>query len=83
MDNDAALNLVTELVAEMAIGATPAANITESATLRQDLGLSSLNLLILLVRVQERTGVELAAQSRSVSSFQTVGDVVRVVVGGP
>lgn len=82
MNNDVALHVVKELVAEMALaGPMPAANITETASLRKDLGLNSLNLLILLVRVQERTGVELAAQNVSVLAFQTVGDVVRVLVG--
>ena len=83
MNNDAALNVVKELVTEMGVSPTSAADVTEAATLREDLGLNSLNLLILLVRIQERTGVEFAAQSRSVSTFQTVGDVVRVLVGSP
>jgi len=81
VNTDAALALVKELVVEMGVSPTPGMDVSEGATLRTDLGLSSLNLLILLVRIQERTGIEFAGQSRPVSSFQTVGDVVSVLVG--
>lgn len=78
MKSDVAMDLLRELIAEMNIVPFPP-NVTEAASLRTDLGLNSLNLLILLVRIQERTGVEFATESRSVSSFQTVGDVVCVL----
>lgn len=76
--SDAAMALMKELIAEMNVS-SPKPDVTEASSLRNDLGLNSLNLLILLVRIQERTGVEFANQSTSVSKFQTVGDVVRVL----
>lgn len=78
MKSDAAMDLMRELIKEMNVS-SPTANVTEAASLRNDLGLNSLNLLILLVRLQERTGVEFATQANSVSNFQTVGDVLRVL----
>lgn len=78
MKSDAAMDLMKELIAEMNIS-SPTASVTEAASLRNDLGLNSLNLLILLVRIQERTGVEFATQTNSVANFQTVGDVLRVL----
>lgn len=79
MNNTAAMDVLTELILELSIPDVNEAKITESSSLRTDLGINSLNLLILLARIQERTGIEFATLPQPISSFNTVKDLATVI----
>jgi acyl carrier protein len=75
-----AAGIVKSLILELQLPDRAEAKLSGSASLRTDLGISSLNLLILLVRIQEKTGIEFAAMPRPViSDIQTFGDLVSLV----
>jgi acyl carrier protein len=79
VDNTAAMDVVADLILELKIPGVIEENIHESSTLRTDLGINSLNMLILLARIQEKTGIEFATLSRPIAGLKTVKDLLTVI----
>ncbi|UTH76439.1 acyl carrier protein [Chromobacterium sp. IIBBL 290-4] len=75
MNENHALDVVTGLILELNIPGLDMVAIQPHASLQSDLGIDSLNRLILLVRLQERAGIELARVSRDATEFKSVGDL--------
>ena len=66
------MQVLRDLIVEMNLPGLDPQRIRPEAALRTDLGFDSLNLLILLVRIQERFGLEFGAAKVDPANFLTV-----------
>lgn len=73
--DDARLDMLTTLVGILSdVGGVSADDITTTARLREDLAISSLNLIEAVVRVEDAFGVRI--EDADVQGFTTLGDII-------
>jgi acyl carrier protein len=67
---------VTRILLEYAQSATPVGQLSRAVRLRHDLGIESLSLVAVVVRIGEELGVDVADSGVEVGELETVGDAI-------